>query len=121
MVTKRKIKELTERQKEIYNVILEREQLGKRPPTVGELGKILNKSRTTIFNQLKLIEKKGYLYITPKKYRGIMLIDPRNIKKEKEINYDKYIYNNQDDIKKEKYVKHGLSKSNKSCRRGIWS
>lgn len=106
--------ELTIPQEELYDILVEFYHKNFKSPTITELIKKTGKARSTIWDLLKKIEKKGYIKVEKRKTRGIRLI----LEEEK---YDECIYFCENDIKKEKNVKCRPSKSNKQSRGTIWS
>ena len=109
-----KKKRLTNNQKKLYDLLININKFEWKMPTLLELSRLTGKTKSTLWETLKNIEKRGYIKIEKNKKRGITLI------LEEESN-DEYIYFCEDDIEKEENVKHGFSKSNKQSRGSIWS
>ena len=65
---------LTEKQKEIYNAIVNYYNDTWRMPRVRDLTSITGKSIKTVWDYLRRIEDKGYIKIKKKKKRGIEII-----------------------------------------------
>ncbi|MFH1202308.1 MAG: transcriptional repressor LexA [Candidatus Omnitrophota bacterium] len=68
------MEELTEKQKKILNFIQDKIRLEGIPPTIREIGIHFKFSSTgTVRDYLKILSKKGYLKIAPRKSRSIEL------------------------------------------------
>jgi len=68
---------LTEKQKDLLKAVYSFREKNGYPPTLEELSKELNKTRKAIADQLKLIEKKGYIKIIPRTARGIIIYESK--------------------------------------------
>lgn len=68
--------DLTERQKDVLQVLVEETEKKGYPPTVREIGKIVGlSSSATVYNHLKQLEKKGYIKKDPAKPRAIEIVN----------------------------------------------
>jgi SOS-response transcriptional repressor LexA len=68
---------LTDKQKDLLKEIYDFREKNGYPPTLEELSKKLNKTKKAIADQLKLIEKKGYIKIIPRIARGIVIYESK--------------------------------------------
>jgi len=67
-------KRLTERQREVLEIIRERIEESGYPPTVREIGEAMGISEKGAYDHLKALEKKGYIRRHPRKTRAIEII-----------------------------------------------
>ena len=66
--------ELNEKQKEVYDFLLEFTKTNGYPPSVREICKAVSlKSTSTVHGHLKRLEKKGLIYRDPTKPRAIVI------------------------------------------------
>ena len=105
---------LTHKQQEIYDLLVYINNVKWNIPTLSEISKITGKRKSTIWELLRKIEKKGYIKIERYKERGITLL------MEEEEN-DEFIYFSENDIKEAKNVICRPSKRNKQSRGSLWS
>lgn len=104
---------LTNKQYELYEILLNYYKKNFRTPTLVELIKLTGKAKSTLSEMLKRMEEKGCIKVMKYQNRGIRLILEENFN-------DECIYFCQVDSKKETNDKYGLSKGYKSSRRIIW-
>ncbi|HEX30785.1 TPA: repressor LexA [Candidatus Poribacteria bacterium] len=67
-------KRLTERQREVLEIIRERIKESGYPPTIREIGEAMGISEKGAYDHLKALEKKGYIRRHPRKTRAIEII-----------------------------------------------
>ena len=68
------VMELNEKQKEVYDFLLEFTKTNGYPPSVREICKAVSlKSTSTVHGHLKRLEKKGLIYRDPTKHRAIVI------------------------------------------------
>lgn len=68
------MRELNEKQKEVYDFLLEFTKTNGYPPSVREICKAVSlKSTSTVHGHLKRLEKKGLIYRDPTKPRAIVI------------------------------------------------
>jgi repressor LexA len=69
------MKELTRRQRDVYEFILSRIENTNRPPTIREIGQRFGmRSTGTVRDNLRALQKKGYIRQRPRSARGIELV-----------------------------------------------
>ncbi|HID56924.1 TPA: repressor LexA [Candidatus Poribacteria bacterium] len=66
---------LTERQREVLEIIRERIRGSGYPPTIREIGEAMGISEKGAYDHLKALEKKGYIRRHPRKTRAIEIIE----------------------------------------------
>ena len=72
---RRNTKELTEKQKELYDAIKDFIKVNGYPPTIRELNEIINvKSTAPTFNKLRELKEKGYISYANNKSRTIKIL-----------------------------------------------
>ena len=65
---------LTQKQADIYNAITKYKMENGYPPTLAEIGGMLNKSIGSIQNGLKILARKKYILIEKGKVRAIKVL-----------------------------------------------
>ncbi|MFH0919627.1 MAG: transcriptional repressor LexA [Fibrobacterota bacterium] len=71
------VRDLTARQKQIFNFIVDYSKLHAKPPTLREIGEEFKiKSTNGVSSLLVALRKKGYLALSPRVSRGIQIIVP---------------------------------------------
>ena len=66
---------LTERQREVLEIIKERIKGSGYPPTIREIGEAMGISEKGAYDHLKALERKGYIRRHPRKTRAIEIIE----------------------------------------------
>ena len=69
------MKQLTEKQKVVYDYIRDFIKTHGYPPSLGEISKSCSFSPKTAFDYIKILEKKGYIEKSSKIARGIRIIE----------------------------------------------
>lgn len=65
---------LTQKQANIYNAIMKYKIENGYPPTLNELGEMLNKSVGAVRHGLRILERKGYIEVEGNRSRAIKVI-----------------------------------------------
>lgn len=73
-IIKESMKDITEKQKRIFDFLVEYTKTNGYPPTIREIGEHFNFLWTAARAHLKALEKKGFIKINPLKSRGIEII-----------------------------------------------
>lgn len=105
-----RIKEMTTKQQELYDIIKGYYERNWRMPTISELVRITGKAKSSIWGMLDRMDRNGIIKVDRWKKRGISLGDSN----------DEHIYFSENDIKQKKNDTNGSSKSNKYFGSSIW-